>query len=77
MAIGDRFRTGEICPVTGIYENVHYHPEREPKPDDVYEYKYIPIKKGETFPPCRKCSSPVIWILRDYPSLPKLPKGYV
>ncbi len=48
------FRTGEICPQSGLYMHLCV--------GKAGEKNTIPLSKTETFPPCRSCGS-VKWVL--------------
>lgn len=56
--IGATFRTGEKNPVSGIYACVQC--------EKAARRNTIPLTKGETFPPCSKCSAGVTWRLQQY-----------
>lgn len=56
QAIGEvTGHTGQTCQVSGVYRCVNCK-----NPGGSYE---IPLSKGETFPPCRKCNAAVTWRL--------------
>jgi hypothetical protein len=58
--VGDRFRTGQVVPVSAVYRFVESaDAECEPTP----EAMEIPLSKGERFPPHRRCKGAVIWEL--------------
>ncbi len=56
--IGSTFRTGEKNPVSGVFACVRC--------ENAGRANTIPLSKGETFPPCSKCSSGVTWRLVRY-----------
>lgn len=58
--IGDRFRTGQEAPLSGVYRFVESDDaDCEPTP----EAMEIPLSRGERFPPHRRCRGAVIWEL--------------
>lgn len=59
MSIGDTFKTGDICTVSGLYQNMtHDHPTDK--------QKKIPLAVGKPFPPCYGCNVAVTWKLIEY-----------
>jgi len=55
MSIGSMYSTGQIAPVSGVYQNMtHTHTPAQDR---------IPLAKGKTFPPCVGCQVAVTWKL--------------
>jgi hypothetical protein len=57
-AIGSTYRTGEKNPISGVFACVRC--------ENAGRQNTIPLSKGETFPPCAKCSAAVTWRLEHY-----------
>jgi hypothetical protein len=53
--VGTTFRTGEKNPVSGVFACERC--------ENAGRQNTIPLSKGETFPPCSKCSAAVTWRL--------------
>ena len=51
---GDRFKSGETCPESGIYQ---LYCVCNKKCDVSQEQRTIPLVKDKTFPPCRSCGN--------------------
>lgn len=60
-----RFKTGQICPTSGVYSFAgHVSPglQEDPTPNE----RDIPLAKGERFPPLRSTRSACWWVLRSF-----------
>jgi hypothetical protein len=65
MAIGDRYKTGDISPANAYYEWDGYTDgTRLPLP--TAEEQKIPLDNGETFPPIRSCNKGAFWRMTSY-----------
>jgi hypothetical protein len=62
--IGDTFHTGQTCPESGVYEFASHTSVSSHVP--TAGERTIPLVAGKTFPPCRGCTSGVIWKLKEY-----------
>ncbi len=61
VKIGDTFKIGEICQESGVYKLKNCSCMVGGK-CDISKMQYtIPLVKGKTFPPCRNCSSGIVW----------------
>ena len=60
ISIGTEFKTGEKAPVTGNYRFVrHVDGTTNHTPAEAV----IPLRAGETFPPCKSCDKGAFWRL--------------
>ena len=60
-----RFKTGQVCPASGVYGfagHVDVAVTDEPTPAE----REIPLTKGERFPPLRSTGTAVWWVLRSF-----------
>jgi len=62
VSIGTRFRTGETCKESGVYEFDGYL-DGTYSPAPTAEEKRIPLSSGETFPPIRSSEKACYWKL--------------
>ena len=60
--IGSRHRTGETCPVSGVYRFDGYL-DGTSNPSPSADEREIPLSKEETFPPIRSTSKACWWKL--------------
>lgn len=51
---GDTFHIGQVCPESGVYRLKGCTCPSE-------EQREIPLAKGHTFPPCKRCTGKVTW----------------
>jgi len=61
--IGDRFKTCQEAPESGVYRWVRCD---TPGCSPTEEEREIPLSEGEHFPPCRSCGSAAVWELIRY-----------
>ena len=60
-----RFKTGWVCPTSGVYGFAgHVDPLDARKPTE--REREIPLAKGERFPPLRSTGTAVWWVLRRF-----------
>jgi len=65
MGIGEEYKTCQESPADANYKWVRYTDgTTSPKPTP--EEMYIPLKKGEHFPPIRSCNKGAIWQMTSY-----------
>jgi hypothetical protein len=64
VAIGAEYRTGQEAPVSGRYDFVR-HTRSDSSCHPTAGEQSIPLSQGETFPPCRSCSTGVVWRLSE------------
>ena len=62
VQIGARFKTGELCPVSGRYRFDGYL-DGTHSPSPRAEEMEIPLSKGEKFPPIRSSGKSCWWKL--------------
>ncbi len=60
--MAQRFQTREICPTSGVYTFDGYT-DGTNSPSPTSEERFIPLSKGETFPPIRSCNKGAYWKL--------------
>ena len=65
MAIGERFKTGEISPANANYAWDGYT-DGTSYPSPTNEERRIPLNKGETFPPIKSCGKAAYWKMESY-----------
>ncbi len=56
------FKTGEKCPISGVYAFVKYA-DGSSWPQPTLEERRIPLTRGETFPPVRSTNKAAYWKL--------------
>ena len=61
--LGTSYYTGQNNPVSGVFEFAGYV-DRSTYPSPSLEQRFIPLSKGEVFPPC--CAKFAYWTLRIY-----------
>ncbi len=60
-----RFKTGQVCPTSGVYGFAgHVDPGAGAVPTE--EEREIPLAKGERFPPLRSTKTACWWVLRRF-----------
>lgn len=60
-----RFKTGQICPTSGVYGFAgHVLPRVREEP--TAQEREIPLAKGERFPPLRSTKAACWWVLRSF-----------
>jgi hypothetical protein len=59
-----RFKTGEVCIISGVYEFDGYTDGTSSPPPTPAERK-IPLSRSERFPPIRSADKACWWILRE------------
>lgn len=62
VAVGTRFRTGEICIESGVYDFDGYL-DGTSYPSPTAEERRIPLSAHETFPPIRSTGKACYWKL--------------
>jgi len=62
--IGSIYQTGQKCPESGVYRFFRHTDGSFCQPTQA-EYR-IPLAKGDTFPPHRRCQKGVVWQLESY-----------
>jgi len=69
VRIGDRFRSGERCPVSGVYVFDGYVNERTPSPLPLMRDWTVSLRRGERFPAFELIKEDAYWRLeRSYSS---------
>jgi hypothetical protein len=58
VPIGSTYRTGQKNPVSGVFQCLQCNGSAA--------QNTIPLSSGETFPPCRRCTTAVTWKLIRY-----------
>lgn len=67
VRIGDRFRSGERCPVSGVYVFDGYVNERTPSPLPLRRDWTVSLRRGERFPAFELIKEDAYWKLeRSY-----------
>jgi len=61
--VGDRFKTGDKNPISGIFIFDGYTDVKS-GPAPTQEERTIPLKRGETFPPIKSTSHGAWWKLQ-------------
>jgi hypothetical protein len=61
MSMNQTFKTGEVAPVSGVYEYVRHTEFTTCQPSQAE--RLIPLARGERFPPHRSCGRGVVWRL--------------
>lgn len=61
--VGDRFKTSEVCPVSGSYVFDGYT-DGTNTPAPTQEERVIPMRAGGTFPPVRSTNKSAYWKLQ-------------
>lgn len=64
VQLGQVYRTGQTAPVSGVYEFAGHVDGSYCSPTS--GERYIPLAKGETFPPHRRCNKSVLWRLSRF-----------
>jgi len=65
MALGERYKTGELSPANANYDWDGYSDgSRYPAP--TAEEMKITLSKGEVFPPIRSCDKGAYWKMKSY-----------
>lgn len=59
-----RFKTGETCVISGVYEFDGYT-DGSTSPPPTQDERKIPLSRGETFPPIRSARKACWWVLRE------------
>ncbi|WP_026906782.1 YjzC family protein [Paucisalibacillus globulus] len=65
MAIGDRYKTGQISPANAYYSWDGYT-DGTYSPSPTYEENKIKLENGETFPPINSCDKGAYWKMTSY-----------
>ena len=56
-----RYKTGEVCPLSGHYKFVA-HTDGSVGCHETLDERDIPMRQGETFPPVKHCGKGAYWI---------------
>ena len=65
MAIGDKYKTGDISPASAYFEWVKYT-DGSFLPSPTSDEMKIPMDKGKKFPPVRSCDKGAWWKMTSY-----------
>ena len=65
MAIGDRFKTGEISPANANYDWDGYL-DGTWSPSPTANERRIPLDRGDRFPPINSCDKGAFWKMSSY-----------
>lgn len=60
MAVGDRYKTGQNNPETGVF-NFDGYTDGTSSPAPTAEERVISLSKNETFPPIKSCNKGCWW----------------
>lgn len=60
-----RFKTGGVCPTSGVYGFAGHLDPLDPR-QPTAEEREVPLSKGERFPPLRSTGTACWWVLRTF-----------